>query len=710
MATHSKTQRHGRLMPRAEAEAFFDAHGFTPAPELVQWMTTLRCPLSCEHCLAAAEGTVGDELSLDEAASLIEQVAGLGVDEFLLTGGEPLARRDLPEVIGVLRANGVRWSLNTAAMPGRELRRAIDAWPPSFVAVSLDGPEVVHDAFRGRDGAFRDATASLSYFAGIVPDGVTAGTTVTARNFAHLPETFATVIESAATAWGLHLLVPEGRAAGRPDLFLSREQLKRLIRFAAAKRRHFPVTLADEIGYCGFWEPLVREAPFFCGAGRAQCVVLPDGEVVPCTTLDRSTSAGSIRERSLADIWRDGFAELREWVPEEKCEACRYAVACRGGCWLQRRHGTECFRDVWHVPRAVTAAGMAVCLGLGASGVMMAEPARAAEAAAPAPVREIDGSKMQVLQRSIIQWYAARSGGRRSPSESDVRLVLEKELPDDPGAQYFLAFVNGQRSENVVERTKAIDAALATQQRSLCLIDVAWRDLMEWCMDSGRVQDRTPAQQRVVREAMTRLSITAEAWRKEIFEKKLDPFLRRSGHYRRYFMSKAGPRPHELLERDIATKRGWTNEDLTTSFLEEHPYAETMRLHFTSTGELKRLVRGEEMPVDGSMDVFDLLIVPEQDAAPMLVLDAGGRELTLFLPPGSELTYADVLQLAFEQNRDAVYQVAGDVSASRRVGVSPVALPALREMLEQIEAQDATKERDRALYSLRWRLADLYLF
>ena len=55
-----------------------------------------------------------------------------------------------------------------------------------------------------------------------------------------------------------------------------------------------PVTIADEIGYCGHWEALVRNEPFYCGAGRAGCAVLPDGEVVPCTTLDISTSAGNV--------------------------------------------------------------------------------------------------------------------------------------------------------------------------------------------------------------------------------------------------------------------------------------------------------------------------------------------------------------------------------------------------------------------------------
>ena len=87
------------------------------------------------------------------------------------------------------------------------------------------------------------------------------------------------------------------------------------------------VTVADEIGYCGEWEPLIRPAPFVCGAGRTQCVVLSDGNVVPCTTLDRSVATGSLRERSLRELWHDGFGELRSYQPDVQCRQCEYLRA-----------------------------------------------------------------------------------------------------------------------------------------------------------------------------------------------------------------------------------------------------------------------------------------------------------------------------------------------------------------------------------------------
>jgi len=714
MASHTRIGRHGTASERVARDRFFREHGWTAVPRLVQWMVTSDCPLSCPHCLASAGTAWREEMALRDGARLIEAVAALGVEEFLLTGGEPLARADLPEVIDVLRINRVRWSLNTAMAPSRPLRRSMERWPPTFVAVSLDGPEEVHDRFRGQSGAFREALDSLAYFSTLVPAGVAAGTTVTTWNVASLPATFGIVLESGASQWGLHLPVPEGRAAGRPDLFLSRNQLTRLLRFAAAKRNHFPVIMADEIGYCGAWEPLVRDGPFFCGAGRAQCVVLPDGEVVPCTTMDRRASAGNIRTRPLGEIWRDGFAELRNWTPAGKCADCRFAVACGGGCWLQRRHGTQCFKDVWRAPLTSRAA-LAVCVGLAAAGLASDGQAREREARSrPAIQREMDARKMEVLQRHIIQWYAAQVGGRRAPTLAAIKTSAAATLPADPGFEYFRTFIAADRPMAFAIRAGQVQRALKTRQRSLCLIGLAWRDITEWCLDGTPPAERTAEERRVLRETMAGLAATADAWRTEIFREKLDPFLRRTSDYRRFFRSKAGPPTDVNLWGRAAHKRGWTNRDMTEAFVEAHPYAEVMILPFEAVGvrRLKCLRRGKEVAADGKLGVFDLLVVPKKaegkPAKLRFELNAG-IALETTLPPGAELSYGDVLRLTSEQNRQAL-----DSVTPKRLGVfrgqRVLALPALRRMQKDLQARKPTPETAARLRVVMWHLIDIYLF
>jgi radical SAM protein with 4Fe4S-binding SPASM domain len=725
MATHSRTQRHGRARQAGQTDPFFAKHGWTQAPRLVQWMTTLRCPLSCEHCLAA--GDDAEDMSFHDAARLIEQVAELGVEEFLLTGGEPLTRRDLPEIIGVLRANGVRWSLNTALMPDRRTREAITQHPPGFVAVSVDGPEKVHDAFRGRAGTFQKAMESIAYFSEVAPGAVAAGTTVTARNVEHLPTTFGVVLESGASQWGLHLTVPEGRAAERRDLLLSRPQLKQLLRFAAAKRQYFPVTMADEIGYCGFWEPLLRGEPFFCGAGKAQCVVLPDGEVVPCTTLDRSTSAGNVLHRPLREIWEHGFAELRNYSAKGKCRSCHYASACEGGCWLQRRHGTQCFRDVWHVPQAVTAAGLAVCIGLAAAG-----QASAAEAKTP-PERPVlmsnaEAARMQILQRSIMSWYASRFGGRRTPDAEATKATLRKAMPDGPGAKYFLDFAAGERLEKIEDRAKAIRAALKTKQRSLCLTSLAWRDVTEWCIEKTPPEERTDAERKALREIIAEIGKTAKAWRAEIFKNKLDPFLRRPRQYRRFFASKAGPSAFQRVTQDLAGKRWGSKgravkgravkqfefEDMAIEqFLAVRPYGASLDLAFDLKGGKAATAPSGVAIADGkgTLHAFDVLTVPKERPC-MLVFGGGRSGLEVKLPAGTELTYGDVLRLTDEQNRDRfpanAFQQTNRAINMPRV-YSPLMLPALLRAEREFEAKNENAGK-RLPYYISRSLINIFLF
>jgi radical SAM protein with 4Fe4S-binding SPASM domain len=661
--------------------------------------------------LVSAGSGAAPGLPLNQAASLIEQIAAMGVDELLLTGGEPLARPDLPEIIAMLAANRIRWSLNTAFMPTFPQQAAIEKWPPVFAAVSLDGPPAVHDQFRGCSGSFARAMHSLQYFAGLIPQQVAAGTTVTTANFGSLPETFGLVLESRAASWGLHLLVPEGRAAQHPELQLSRRQLKQLLAFAAAKRNHFPVTMADEIGYCGYWEPLLRENPFYCGAGKLQCVILPDGEVVPCTTADRSESAGNLQTRNLRDIWETGFACLRQWTPSTRCARCAYSPACQGGCWLQRRHGTECYRDVWHLPQALTKAGIVVCLGLasathGADTTTNPPPSPLASPLSPQGER-----KMEMLQSAIIQWYAATASGYRTPSPGGIENSnsIKQSLPADPGAAFFLQYIQGQTAREIVPLVQQLEAAQKTEQRSLCLIGLLWRSLAEWCLDGTHPTQRTPAQKAALRQALTSMSMTAEAWRKQIFEEKLDPFLRQPSDYRRFFLTKGGPPPQVRLAQQLAGKRGWTNPNITNTFLAEHPYAETMALELAGPEGLTVIRQGRPQPGAGKIGIFDLVVVPAHTTTNAATLKGGRQSLKVILPAGTELAYGDLLQLAYAQNQDELDQLAGSLARAGWQSPEPLLLPALRKIRQSLDARKILlPDQERA--RIEWLLADLYLF
>lgn len=648
MGSHTITHRHA---PQAHPG------GFAPTPVLVQWLVTLRCPYRCPHCLAPSGPS--DELSTDDGLCLVDQVADAGIEELLLTGGEPLVRPDLPRLLERLGERGQSYSLNTAITPTGAIRDALERDPPAFVAVSLDGPERVHDRFRGAGGAFAGALESIRFFVDL-GCRVAAGTTVTRRNVDHLARTFGVVVGSGAHSWGLHLLVPEGRARDRQDLQLSRRQLGGLLRFVARRRPFFDVTLADEFSYCGDVEPLVRNAPLRCGAGRQQAVVLPDGEVVPCTTLDRRTSAGNVRRVPLMDLWRHGFAALRGRRETEACGDCRFEQACGGGCWLLQRDGGGCYRDTWQTPRSLgTAAGIAVCLG------MLALPARADAPPPPsepvqlaqAGARSMRGAGLSIegeaagIDGHILHWYAPGTAPGRRGGACTAPSVQPQPYPDptDPGWQLLEAFRAGRLPDDLVERSAAVREALQTAEPSLGLASLAWRILTEAALDGPPLHERTDVQRRALRDALTDLDRAARSWRDAIYAGLLDPFLARGREHQHYHfeMCKSRPRPPRWLKlaRDTAQER-WAGA-LSAEWLEQHPWGEGMELNVAGDG-LTLLRAGEATPVDRevAMRIADLLRVG--DGGVPVEVGRGDRIIGVALPAGAEVSYGDLLRLSHE--------------------------------------------------------------
>lgn len=686
MATYSKT---GTLISFSEFGS--RATEALAVPRLVQWMATFRCGLRCPHCLADANASNSAEMSLTQTQRLIDEVADLGVEEFLITGGEPMARPDLPEVIRLLRRRGVQYSLNTACFPPTGVQAAMEQYPPSFVAVSVDGPPEVHDAFRGRRGAFDEAMEAIRFYRELC-GGVAAGTTVTSVSFPCLDSTFLAVVASGATRWGIHLLVSEGRAADRKDLFLSRPQLRRLLEFVAAKRNYFPIQMADEMGYCGDWEPLVRDRPLVCGAGRAQCVILPDGEVVPCTTLDRSCSAGNVLRQPLAEIWRDGFVELRRWRPGGRCIRCRYRWACRGGCWLQRRSGQACYRDVWHVAAAMkTTAGAAVCLGaLLAGGTApasgspditsrpIASPATASEPqSGPAWPMEITRGEPDPealigggIEGQIVLWTASSVPQRaRRPWPPASVPAPGLELREDPAWKFFTAYRDGTLPRDPAHYAEAVNAALKTQQRSLSFAALLWRSTMERVLADKGPQARSQEQRARLRVTLAEMETAASRWRREIFERKLDPYLQRGRQFPVYFfqLSKAhdpGPAWFEL-EQNVQRQR-WgmpvpPASQEVEDYLARHPFAEhkAIQLRLKKGAEVVLVnARGERRVTDfGAWGIYDIAVIPPGDAGPKLDLVHAPRSLTVVLPANCQITYADLLRLADQQCKDVLEQL-----------------------------------------------------
>ncbi len=647
-------------------------------------MATRACPLSCPHCLSD-DPSCEQELSLDEVASLFDQIAVMQVPELLITGGEPMCRPDMHEVIGLLEKRKLHYSLNTAVMPNEKCQRAMRDWPPRFAAVSVDGPAPIHDAFRGRPGAFAASLEAISLYAELTGGHVAAGTTVTATNFPYLDETFGEVIDSAASSWGLHLMVPEGRAGAQPELRLSVRQIKELIDLATRYRRCFPVTMADEIGFCGQLEPLLRDTPFYCGAGRAQCVILPDGHVVPCTTTDRSTSAGSVRDSTLYDLWEHGFSDLRRYQARGRCRGCAYDSVCAGGCWLQRRHDEHCFRPAWEPSGRLPKTLGAVCFGLAACGppttpanVTSTTATTATAATVTLPTTAPSASATLPTDSSELPFDRCASAQLRSNTDETAIRYIEKLAAKDPALPAILSMIRHQRPVDLETRIQRIRTSMSHKTPSLLLASLWWRDLAEWCLDCTGPDKRTAAERALIRDTMAAIGKKTTAWRLELFRKRLDPFLFRVRGPRDFLITKA-LRPRPLNERDDAQLKHWAlpaqeyaqqPKKITEAYLKRFPYAFSQRLTLTVApgSKLQRRSPATTAAVANTepFDIFDILIVPPGDEPVNIELtddktielpDGTKRrlkgpiaKLQVALPAGSEVSYPDVLRLMFEQH------------------------------------------------------------
>lgn len=339
------------------AEANFDLAPFT-----VAWEVTRACAFACRHCRAEAQPQRDPrELTTSEAFHLLDQIKRFGDPILVITGGDPMMRHDLYEIIRYAVQKGLRAALTpttTRLVTPKALARVKEAGVRR-VAISIDGPSAeAHDAFRAFRGSFRLAR-------GIAQNIVAAGlslqinTTVSRYNLHLLEEMMKLVADLGAVQWSLFFLVPTGRATAA-DMISPKEHeqvfhwlygLSREAPFdikstaAPAYRRVIiqrerekgrpadvsgktPRTLAGA-GY-RYEDGLDRPARGV-NDGRGFCFVSHTGDVCPSGFLP--LAAGNVRQQSVVNIYRYAplFRNLRD--PERlkgRCGRCEFRHVCGG--------------------------------------------------------------------------------------------------------------------------------------------------------------------------------------------------------------------------------------------------------------------------------------------------------------------------------------------------------------------------------------------
>ncbi len=338
-------------------------------PFIVIWEVTRACDLACIHCRAQAVPLRhSNELTTAEGRTLIDQVAAFGSPPplFVLTGGDPVKRPDLLELVAYAAGRRLPVALSPSATPLLTARVIAEARAAGAVALSLslDGATAEsHDAFRGVPGVF-DHTLAAWDAARACGLKVQINTTATRANLMDLPGIARLVRGRTVMTWSVFFLVPVGRGAALPQL--TAEECDDVLHFLYDVGAALPVktteghhykrvvlqrTILERRGIApqsvlpmgpayqalraalGPWPAAGsgRRSPMDVNAGRGFVFISHTGTVHPSGFLP--LPAGSVRRRPLGEIYRESplFRVLRNpatWPG--RCGRCEFAAVCGG--------------------------------------------------------------------------------------------------------------------------------------------------------------------------------------------------------------------------------------------------------------------------------------------------------------------------------------------------------------------------------------------
>lgn len=331
-------------------ELAYPKYLFGNAPRNVYWETTIACSLACQHCRAQAIAQRDpSELTTEEGFRLIDSVKELG-SLLVLTGGDPLERPDLIELVEYARENHVPVAVTPSTTPTlkRDTVARLRELGITALGVSLDGPSPeIHDTFRGVAGTFAHSQAALAWAREFrVP--VQINTTVTQFTRPHLDQLYRVLCANSPPVrrWSLFLLVPTGR--GQNLLALGAREVDALFAWAyeLSEQAPFHISTVEAPHYRRYWlerkraegvseTELARLGPrqgFGVRDGNGVVFVARNGDVYPAGFLP-SPKVGNVRNAPLHVLYRTApeLLALRDMdALEGRCGRCQYRWLCGG--------------------------------------------------------------------------------------------------------------------------------------------------------------------------------------------------------------------------------------------------------------------------------------------------------------------------------------------------------------------------------------------
>ncbi len=324
--------------PEEQTDTDEGDHPYTLIAEL-----TYRCPLRCPYCSNPMElAGASIELTTEDWSRVFAEAAALGILQVHLTGGEPLARRDLEALVASARSAGLYVNLVTSGVPlARERLAALRAAGVDHVQLSVQGAD---EASADRIAGFASFAHKLEVATWVKAEGLplTVNVVLHKENLDRVEEIVALAERLDADRLELANTQYLGWAlANRDALLPSREQLDRAFALATSARERLRGKMEMVFvtpDYYAAWPRACMD-----GWARRYVHVAPTGLVLPCHAAH--TLPGlvfeSVRDKPLAAIWKDapGLQRFRgdDWLPEP-CGGCARKTVDHGGCRCQAHH------------------------------------------------------------------------------------------------------------------------------------------------------------------------------------------------------------------------------------------------------------------------------------------------------------------------------------------------------------------------------------
>lgn len=304
------------------------------------WEATGACNAYCEFCGSRCGEIAVKDLDGQTVCRAFAQIADRYESSRIMinvTGGEPLLRKDLFDVMEQADRMGFPWGMVTnGTLITPDIIQRMQETHMRTISVSVDGIGEMHNSIRRLPGGFERIVQNLEALARAdFLDCIQITTVVSRRNIDSLEEMYDYFCSLPINSWRIATMDPIGRGKDAQELQLTTKDRRRVLDFlkehAFCEKMEITTSCSH---FLGEEDTLYRSHAFHCGTGKSVVSILANGDIFVCPNVPRKPEwiQGNICRDNFCDVWENGFEWFRQDLNRKKgaCSTCRYWEKCKG--------------------------------------------------------------------------------------------------------------------------------------------------------------------------------------------------------------------------------------------------------------------------------------------------------------------------------------------------------------------------------------------